>query len=213
LRPRAPWPHRTGMPDVVGDPLQIIRVGRVASVNLAQATCTVEIGDPDAGGFATDDIQWLAQRAGETSTWSPPSIGEQGLLICPDGDIAQAVFVPGLFSTSFPAPGASEREFTRYADEAEFGYDPESHHADITLPAGATLTIRATGGASIDVNAGGLDIDGDQRNTGMIDALKEITSQIDVWFRRVLSLRRHTHSAASQPWTGDVPPPPVDPEP
>lgn len=235
------------MPDIVGDPLQIIRVGRVATVNLALATCTVEIGDPLDGGFETDDIQWLAQRAGDTICWSPPTVGEQGLLLCPDGDVAQAVFVPGLFSTAFPAPASTLREFTRYADDAEFGYDPEGHHSDETLPAGGTTTVHSTGGVLVDadenftVNAdggatlnaaagaiinadqgmainvatGGLDIDGNQRTTGMIDALLEITSQVDVWFKRIFSLRRHSHCAPAGPYDGTncAPPPPEEPEP
>lgn len=129
--------------------MQILRVGRIVSVDLGGATCVVEAGDPDDETVETTEIQWGAIRAGKTIVWSPPSIGEQVLLFCPGGDIAQAIPLGALFCNEFPAPGDDLREFVRFGDEAEIGYDPEEHHFDITLPADATAHIEATGGVSI----------------------------------------------------------------
>ncbi|MEZ5688698.1 MAG: phage baseplate assembly protein V [Caenibius sp.] len=191
------------MPDTVSDPLQIIRVGRVTAVNRGAATCQVEVGDPLNGGYVTTDIQWSAMRAGKTIVWSPPSVDEQIVLLCPDGDIAQAVAMPGLFSTLYPAPGNGSREFVQFEDGAEFGYDPDENAADIALPAGATLTIKSTGGVFIE---------GDVAVEGKITATDIITSDIDVQARPgtpgEVSLVRHIHGSAP---TGNVPEP--DPEP
>ena len=126
--------------DTVGDPAQILREARVVSVDRAAATCVVAIGDPDGedGEVESAAIPWLAARSGETVVWSPPSEGEAGMLLCPGGDLAQGLFVAGLYSTQFPAPGNGTREFIRFADDAEFGYDPDAGAADLTLPAGAS---------------------------------------------------------------------------
>lgn len=165
-------------PDTVGDVSQILREARVVSVDRAKATCVVAIGDPDEDGeVETDDIPWLCARAGETIVWSPPSEGEQGLLACPDGDIAQGVFIPGIYSTAFPAPGNGPREFIRFADDAEFGYDPDSGEADVTLPSGGTLRIFADGGVTIE---------GDLEVTGSITASDDVTAS-------GVSLTGHTH--------------------
>lgn len=184
-------------PDTTGDVSQIVREGRIVSVDRASATCIVAIGDPDGedGETVTDDIPWLAARAGGTIVWSPPSEGEAVLLIAPGGDIAQAVAVPGIYSTEFPAPGDGPREFIRFEDDAEFGYDPETGEADVTLPSGGKLRIVADGGVSIE---GDLDV------TGAITAI-DIIATDDVTASGV-SLTGHTHSGVQSGGSDTGPP-------
>jgi phage baseplate assembly protein V len=172
-------------PDTVGDVAQILRLARVVSVNRATATCVVAVGDPDGDGeVETDDIPWMVPRAGETIVWSPPSPGEQGMLLCPGGDIAQGVFLAGVYSTQFPAPDDGTREFVRFGDDAEFGYDPASSKADVTLPGGGELTIIASGGVTID---GPLTVHGDVEIEGEVTASGDVTGE-------GISLAGHTHS-------------------
>ncbi len=181
------------MSDHVEDPSQILRVGKVVGVDLETALCTVQIGDPDAEDVETAEIQWGVIRAGETIVWSPPSPGEQILLFCPGGDIAQAIPFGALYSTEFPAPGSDGREFIRFGDGAEIGYDPGEHHYDITLPADATAHIEATGGLSIhgDVTIDGdVLIEGDTQANGTIDATGDVTGN-------GTSLHSHTHSGVT----------------
>ncbi len=159
-------------PDIVGDPAQILREGRIVSVDRQTKTCIVAIGDPDGDGgdVETAPIPWLCARAGETIVWSPPSEGEAVLLACPGGDIAQGVAIPGLYSTAFPAPGEGTREFIRYEDGAEMGYDPESGEADVTLPSGGRLSIVADGGVTIQGNLkveGEIEAEGDVTGSGV----------------------------------------------
>lgn len=181
--------------DHVGDVSQVLREGRVVSVDRDARTCVVAIGDPDSDGgeVETADIPWLVQRAGDTIVWSPPSEGEQGLLFCPGGDIAQGVFAPGLYSTDFPAPGNGAREFIRFGDDAEFGYDPEAGEADVTLPSGARLIIVADGGLTI---TGDVSIEGNVTVQGAIEASDDVTGS-------GISLASHTHGNV-QPGGGNT---------
>lgn len=151
-------PLRPPRPDHVADPAQILRVGRIVSVDKDGATCTVALGDPDDEEVETTDIQWGVIRAGRTIVWSPPSEDEQVLLFCPDGDIAQAIPVAALYSDKYAAPGNGAREFVKFEDGAEFGYDPEANHYDVTLPGGATTRIESDGGVTL---VGDLTVEGD----------------------------------------------------
>jgi phage baseplate assembly protein gpV len=144
--------------DHVADPLQLLRVGRIVGVDLPAATCIVEIGDTDSESVETTDIQWGTLRAGKTRIWSPPSEGEQVLLFCPNGDIAQAVPLGALFCAGFPAPGDSERGLIEFGDGAVIAYDPDAHHLDFTLPGGATTRIESDGGVTI---VGDVTVEGD----------------------------------------------------
>lgn len=187
--------------DHVSDLSQILRPGRIVGVDLTTALCEVEIGDPEEESISTIQIQWGVVRAGRTIVWSPPSEGEQVLLFCPDGDIAQATPFGALYSDQFPAPGNSAREFIRFADGAEIGYDPDAHHFDITLPAGATARIEADGGVSIkgDVSIEGkLDVSGniateaDLSVQGDADVQGELTAGDVIGGGKRLSSHTHT---------------------
>ncbi|WCM29200.1 phage baseplate assembly protein V [Sphingomonas sp. QA11] len=149
---------------LIGD---IVREGTVDSVDLGARTCRFRTGD-----VVTGDIPWLATRSGATKTWSPPSIGEQGLLICPEGDTARGVVLPGIFSNDHPAPSSEDIELVEYADGARISYDATAHELKAILPAGATVTISADGGLSI---KGDVALDGNLSVTGTIDADGEIT--------------------------------------
>ena len=179
--------------DIPADPAQIARIGRVLSVDLAEGTCIVALGDPDSddGEMESPPIPFAAPRAGDTRVWLPPSVGEQVLLFCPEGDLAMAVALGGLWSDSNPAPGSSARALIHFGDEGTFAYDPENHHADIDLPAGATLAINAQGGVTI---TGPVSIDGDVTVTGTLTASEDVVGGGK-------SLKTHRHTAV-QPGGG-----------
>lgn len=170
-----------------GDPAQILRTGRVQSVDAAAALCTVALGDPDGQEVETAEVAWATARAGETRTWSPPSVGEQVMLLCPGGDIAQAIALPALYCTAFPAPGSGTREFIRFGDGAEIGYDPDAQHCDIALPAGATMSLQADGGISI---TGDVAIEGNLSLQGDMEASGDVVAS-------GISLASHRHTGVS----------------
>ncbi|GGZ02670.1 baseplate assembly protein [Novosphingobium colocasiae] len=108
-------------------------------------------GDPDDddGGAETPPIRWLASRAGQTRVWSPPSVGEQVIVLAPDGQLAGAVALTGIWQDAFPPPGVTLTEFFLFADGARIAYDPVGHALSVTLPAGGTAEIDAPGGLTI----------------------------------------------------------------
>ena len=156
-----------GEDDLSGRLGELIRYGTVASVDLVARRVIVR-----AGEIETDDIRWLATAAGKTRAWSPPSVGEQVLLLCPEGDIAGAIALRGVECDAFPLPGDSLRELISYEDGAELAYDPETHTLDVTLPESATVNIHA--GAITIVAPDGVSIDGDVAINGILTASDDV---------------------------------------
>ncbi|HWL46295.1 MAG TPA: phage baseplate assembly protein V, partial [Sphingomonadaceae bacterium] len=143
----------------------LIRFGTIASVDLAAARCTVAAGD-----LITGPIRWIEPRAGATRSWAPPSVGEQVLLICPEGEIAAGVALRGVSCATYPPAGDSARELIVYDDGAVLAYDPEGHALEALLPAGGTVRLVAPGGIAIEGNVaitGDLTISGDATASGI----------------------------------------------
>lgn len=170
--------------DIPADWSTLVRLGTIATVDLAAARCTVRYGDPDdddddgeAGGAATPPIRWLAMRAGATRVWSPPTVGEQVLLLTPDGQIEAAVALTGIVQDAFPPAGSDETEVLEFADGARLSYDPLAHALAVTLPAGATAAIEAPGGVTIR---------GDVTIEGTVTVSEDVTAG-------GISLKNHTH--------------------
>jgi len=126
---------------LIGDTL---RLGTIETIDLAQASCRVRVGE-----IVTGDIPWFAARAGATRTWSPPSVGEQCLLICPEGDEEAGLALLGIYSDANPAPSAEDLHLVLFKDGALISYDPKSHELAANLPAGGKLSVNAPGGVSI----------------------------------------------------------------
>lgn len=156
--------------DIPLDPSTLIRLGLISEVTLSPPRCKVRFADPDDKGDEggeTPFIRWLALRAGKTRTWSPPSVGEECLLLCPDGQIGNGVALLGLNNDTTPPPGATLAELIEYDDGAVISYDREAHVLSAILPAGATALIEAPGGLTI---RGPVSIEGDVTVTGDVTA-------------------------------------------
>lgn len=164
----------------------LMRLGTVASIDRTAGTCRVAIGDLETG-----DIPWLAARSGGTRIWSPPSIGEQVLVLCPEADTAAGLVVGSLSSDAHPAPADDESSLAEYADGARIGYDPVAHALTATLPAGATVTIDAAGGLTF---KGNVRIDGDVDLQGKLTATGDVVADGK-------SLKQHRHKDV-QPGSG-----------
>lgn len=163
----------------------MIRFGKVAEVDLQAATCRIE-----SGGVMSDYVAWWVAAAGETIRWSAPSIGEQGLLISPEGDTRGAVFLRGIYSTAFPALDSSaDIESFRAKDGALIRYDAALHALSADLPGNGTFTITAAGGSTINGPLkvyGNLDIDGDTGCTGTVTGTADVIGS-------GISLKNHKH--------------------
>ncbi len=132
----------------------LIRIGTIAAVDHAAARCTVK-----TGGLTVPNLPWLAQRAGTSSDWDAPTVGEQCLLLSPSGEPAQGIALIGLYSQQRPAPSSSANLRRRtYPDGAVIDYDHASHTLTATLPTGGKAKLTAPGGVTIlgDVDITGL---------------------------------------------------------
>ena len=159
--------------DIPADASTLIRIGTIASIDLARARCTVRYGNPDedGGGAETPPIRWLTGRAGKTRIWSPPSIGEQVLLFAPDGQFAAGIAVTGIVQDRFPPAGADETEVIEFADGARIVYDPNAHALFAKLPDGGMAAIEAPAGLRI---TGPVTIEGDVSITGTAKATEDV---------------------------------------
>lgn len=168
----------------------LLRLGTIAEVDAATATCRVRTGE-----ITTGPLPWLAPRAGGVAVWSPPHVGEQCLLLCPEGDTLFGLVLVGLFSNAFPPPSNDpDQVLVRFPDGAQLRYHHGDHRLEALLPSGGTAQVAADGG---------LTILGDVTITGNLTASGTVTGTTDV-VGGGISLKDHKHGgvAAGQARTG-----------
>ena len=148
----------------------VVRPGVVAEVDYRGELVRVKFAEEDAA--LTAWLPWLTSRAGCDASWWAPEIGEQVLLLSPSGDLANAVAMPALYSTSHPAPsGDPDKHLVRYSDGAEIEYDRANHVLRAVLPAGGAVRIEAPDGLTFDGDAtfnGKVTVNGEVEATGDI---------------------------------------------
>ena len=168
---------------LIGD---LAREGTIASVDLAKGTCTVQIADE----LTTGDIPWLCSRAGKTGVWSPPSVGEQVLVLAPEADTDRAIVIGSLSSDANPHPVSDGSTLIEFEDGARIFYNPESHSLDAVLPNNGKALIEAPGGIRL---VGPVKIEGPVEVTGDIDLQGKMTATDDV-VASGKSLKDHRHT-------------------
>ena len=120
-------------------------------------------------------------HAGSGKSWRPLKAGQQIILLCPDGDLANVVALPGGFHDKNPAPSQSAAEDIeaqrgaarlRTTDNAAFlecgGSSVEVQDGTITLSAGGVTAVVSSSGFAVTggtVTHNGHDIGADHRHT------------------------------------------------
>jgi phage baseplate assembly protein V len=146
----------------------LVRLGTIASVDLAAARCVVSLAD----GVETPPVRWMESRMGAVRIWSPPSEGEQVLLLCPAGEISGGIAVRGIPSDAFPVPtNAPDLTHIEFPDGAAISYDHAAHALLVTLPAGGTATLNVPSGVFIN---GPVEVNGDVIITGTATASEDV---------------------------------------
>lgn len=149
---------------LVGD---LLREGLVASVDHDAGTCTVQLSDD----LTTGPIDFLSPRMGAARIWLPPSVGEQVLVLAPEGDVERGLVIGGLASAARTHVGRSPGAAIEFDDGARLAYDPQAHTLTIALPAGGSAAIVADGGLSV---KGPVAIEGDVDVTGKLTASDDV---------------------------------------
>jgi phage baseplate assembly protein V len=164
--------------DIPGQLGELIRHGRIETVDLPAGRITVKLGD-----IETQPIRFFTGGAGGTRVWSRPKVGEQVTLLAPGGDIEGAIAMRGMTCDAFPHLGDEARELVQFEDGAIIAYNPESHALEAVLPSGATVTVTAPGGVTINAD---VTINGDVTVNGKIDASDDVKAGD-------ISLQHHKH--------------------
>jgi phage baseplate assembly protein V len=189
----------TGMSDDVLRILtNLIRYGTVSAVVGKRVRVKV-------GGNTTAPLPWLTGRAGKTKSWSPPDMGEQVIVLSPNGNLAAAVVLPSLFSSAndIPTDANPDNVLLAFGDGAVLLYDAAAHLLKGTLPAGGKVELTAPDGFTL---RGDVDVDGKLHVSkevtvdSTLHASETITSNSDVKAGNI-SLVNHPHDKV-QPGSG-----------
>lgn len=98
----------------------LIRRGRVHEVQHSRPP-RVRVA---TGELITGWLPWIENRAGTTRTWDPPTVGEQAVVFCPEGDLSAGIVMCGLDSQDHPTPSDSPDEWSRdFPDGARITYN------------------------------------------------------------------------------------------
>ncbi|MCL6262178.1 phage baseplate assembly protein V [Craterilacuibacter sp. RT1T] len=125
----------------------LIRLGAIAEVDAGAARVRVT-----SGGIETDWLPWIHARAGTTTDWDPPSVGEQVIIFSPSGDTAVGIVMTGLNTHAAPAPSASLGECVRtYPDGARIAYRHET--GSLSASGIKTATVQASEKCTVDCPA------------------------------------------------------------
>lgn len=118
----------------------LVRPGQIVAVDPANGLCRHQSGD-----LVTGWVRWLTARAGADRDWWCPSVGEQAVLVSPDGEPNQGWVLPAGFSNAFPAPDADPaRHVVAYADGMRVIHDSTQKRLSLDgWDAGGTIELRA----------------------------------------------------------------------
>jgi phage baseplate assembly protein V len=154
----------------------LVRCGSIAEVDHAQSRCRVA-----AGALLSAWVPWLALRAGRTRHWSPPTVGEQCLLLSPGGEPAAGVALVGIYSDESPAPSTSESvHATHFPDGGILIYDHAGHSLVALLPGDSSVEVSATRATlnveQLTVNAQATTWNGAIQLNGHMDSTGDVTA-------------------------------------
>lgn len=166
------------------DPAELIQIGIIQSVDLATATCTVEID-----GEESAPMPWMELSMGKLRTWCPPAKDEQVVVFAMDGEAGNGIVLRGLPSNAFPPAGNAETYAMIWDDGTSISYDPATKTLTASLPAGSTVDITAD---AVTIT-GNVTITGDVAITGDASASGTVTGSSDV-VGGGISLKGHKHS-------------------
>lgn len=164
----------------------VIRVGTISEVDTLTAKARVKLTD----GLVTGLLPWMTE-AGHVSKWRSPSVGEQVILLAPNGSLEQAVIIGGLFSrANAPVSSALAETHLSFSDGTVLKYDENSHFLKIEMSQG-----------NVEIKAPEVKIDGKLTVTQPVEfkdtlkVTKTITSDGDqVAGKAKVSQLLHTHS-------------------
>ncbi|MDC5266288.1 phage baseplate assembly protein V [Acinetobacter baumannii] len=193
----------------------LIRFGTIKTVNPSKPIPLVTV---DLDDIVTPEIRFFNARAGNDSTWDPPSEDEEVIVISPCGEIGPtSVVFYGLYNNDHPAPSDDLNQKIRvFSDGCIIAYDISAHQLSAILPSGGKAIVTADGGITVNGDTtinGNLQINGSTAMTGnntvggsqLVQGSSHSTgnfsTEADVKAGSI-SLKEHKHSGDSGGTTG-----------
>ena len=140
----------------------LLRFGSIAEVDHGVPNERLPAVRVRSGALLTGWLPWAGGRAGTTRDWSPPTVGEQVMILSPGGDLANGVAMPSLFQLSAPPPTNDPSKIARqFPDGGLFEYDHANSVLRINLP--GSIEIHAPGGTQW---VGNINHQGDMQRDG-----------------------------------------------
>ncbi|WP_339428881.1 phage baseplate assembly protein V [Pseudomonas taetrolens] len=146
----------------------------VVALDLSASPPACRVSD---GEWTSAWLRWHSQAAGKARHWRVPSMGEQGVLFSPSGDVSQGTFVPGLYGDAGPAPDTRDHvECWLFDDGGSLTYDWEAKRYSIVLPSG-TVSIKVNGSDltvtdnAVVVKSGAITLDGPAKLNGDVQII------------------------------------------
>jgi phage baseplate assembly protein V len=103
--------------------LQIVRIGVIQEIDGTKAR--VKIGD-NVTGFRP----WISPA----KAWIPPVVGDQVVVLSPNGDFEQSVLLSALYSTKTPAPSDKSNEVMfKFSDISSACFDSDLEKLTIKI--------------------------------------------------------------------------------
>lgn len=113
----------------------LIRFGTIHAVDHAAVKVRVKTGE-----LVTQWLPWIEQRAGQTTTWNPPTLGEQAIVFSPSGEPAGGIVLVGIDSTAIQPPSHNPDDHaTRYPDGTLVRYDHAAGIMEAVFPDGGQI--------------------------------------------------------------------------
>lgn len=164
----------------------LLIVGTVSAADYQRARVQVV-----AGELFTGWLPWLTQRAAcDVSYWAP-EVGEQVLLLNPQGEPAQGIVLPALYQHKFPAlDGRPSVHRVQYNDGAVLEYDRAFNRLTLQLPSAGTVNL---------VSPAGVRIEGDVFVKGHINATGDITDHTRSMQADRERYNQHQHGSSPPP--------------
>ncbi|MDR0068399.1 phage baseplate assembly protein V [Acinetobacter sp. 11520] len=146
----------------------LIRFGTIKTLNPSKPIPLVTV---DLDDIVTPEIRFFNVRSGNDSSWDPPSLNEEVMVISPCGEIGPtSVVFYGLYNNEHPAPSNDLNQKIRvFADGCVIAYDISAHELSAILPSGGKAIVTADGGITVNGDTtinGNLQINGSTAMTG-----------------------------------------------
>ena len=155
----------------------LIRFGTIAEVDLSAAKAKVQ-----SGGILTDFLPFLTLRTGSTVTWSPPTVGEQCVILAMSGELTTACILVGLYTQNEPSIKSAQ---ITAAKVIKIDCPIVNIKGNVNIQ--GAITTSDNGGT-----AGNITISGSVKVKGNINNEGSISAKGDVKAGNI-SLQNHTH--------------------